>query len=77
MRIPKQERELKKKCLLPDDGAGVNAAITARGAKQLGKAICIGKAVWFKVAIICDDMEIRVHSTASRNPMNIKKTAMA
>ena len=39
MRIPKQERELKKKCLLPDDGAGVNAAITARGAKQLGKAI--------------------------------------
>jgi len=35
MRIPKQKRELKKKCLLPDDGAGVNAAITARGAKQL------------------------------------------
>ena len=38
MRIPKQERELKKKCLLPDDGAGVNAAINPRGAKQLGKA---------------------------------------
>ena len=28
MRIPKQEMEIKKKCLLPDDGAGVNAAIT-------------------------------------------------
>lgn len=44
MRIPKQERELKKKCLLPDDGAGVNAAITARGAKQLGVLTARGAA---------------------------------
>ena len=39
MRIPKQEKQLKKKCLLPDDGAGVNAALTARGAKQLGSIV--------------------------------------
>ena len=39
MRIPKQEKELKKKCLLPDEGAGVNAALTARGAKQLGSIV--------------------------------------
>ena len=31
MSVPKQEKQLKKKCLLPDDGANVNAAITARG----------------------------------------------
>ena len=31
MSVPKQEKQLKKKCLLPDDGANVNAALTARG----------------------------------------------
>jgi len=44
MRVPRQEKQLKKKCLLPDDGAGVNAAITARGAKQLGSIVAAAKA---------------------------------
>jgi len=44
MSVPKQEKQLKKKCLLPDDGANVNAALTARGAKQLGSIVAAAKA---------------------------------
>jgi len=38
MRIPKQEKELKRKCLLPDDGAQVALPLpTPRGSKALGR----------------------------------------
>ena len=53
MRIPKQEKQLKKKCLLPDEGAGVNAALTARGAKQLGSIVAAAKA-----QALADEVEV-------------------
>ena len=31
MSVPKQEKQNRKKCLLPDEGANVNAAVTGRG----------------------------------------------
>ena len=44
MSVPKQEKQNRKKCLLPDEGANVNAAVTPRGAKQLGSIVAAAKA---------------------------------
>jgi len=39
MQVPMQEKEHKKKCLLPDDGVNGNVGPTARGAKALGSLV--------------------------------------
>ncbi len=41
MQVPSQEKEHKKKCLLPDDGAGL---ASPRGAKSLGSIVAAAKA---------------------------------
>jgi hypothetical protein len=76
MSVPKQEKQLKKKCLLPDDNANVNAAITARGAKQLGSIVAAAKAQALAEQIGVDESRrsfARLVKTNKRNKNKIKK----
>jgi len=68
MRIPKQEKQLKKKCLLPDEGAGVNAALTARGAKQLGSIVAAAKA-----QALADEVEVEESRRSFARPLPLTK----